>query len=275
MIHLFSNKDAADNLESAFELDENLKGEILCMTDDLSIGPITCHEGESFMKIRTDYHREINKSEEFTVEDENTLKLLIARALREEEPICFWMAPNAQDTVFYYWILPYFKQHPGLLHTIQIVGLPFLNEKGQLFYPTHFSQIPPKEFSKTKRLLKEISPAEFETDGDEWQKMVNENSIIRTYEGGKKILSRPETYFDTILAECISNEFQKAYKIVNETYKRIKQIAPHTFIEWRLRRLIPMLCLDVKGDTLKSSKEFELKLPTGEAIEENPSSDII
>jgi peptide deformylase len=75
-----------------------------------------------------------------------------------------------------------------MLHTINIVGLPFLNEKGQLFYPTNFSQIPAKEFLKTKRLLKEVTPAEYEVEGDEWARLQQENAWVRTYEGGKKIV---------------------------------------------------------------------------------------
>jgi hypothetical protein len=50
---------------------------------------------------------------------------------------------------------------------LNIIGLPFLNEKGQLFYPKNFSEVVPTEFLKTKRLLKKLTVADYEEAGEE------------------------------------------------------------------------------------------------------------
>jgi Protein of unknown function len=156
-------------------------------------------------------------------------------------------------------LLPYFKPFQGMLHTINVIGLPFLNEKGQLFYPQYFSEIPAKEFLKTKRLLKEVTLAEFEVDADEWGKLQQENEWIRVYEGGKKISSKPMNHFDVLLKNSVSTDFQKASKVVTETLKKIPFELNPMFLAWRLKQLIANESIMSQGDVSKTAKDFEVK----------------
>jgi hypothetical protein len=274
MIHILVGHEAAKNLEEAFALDENLKGEIVVLKDTLGVGPIHPNEDEKFIEIRTSFWKDLDTSfpEEEQVLDENTIKLLAVKAQREEEPLCFWMSPCVTDVCAYFWLLTYLKQFPGMLHTINIVGLPFLNEKGQLFYPTNFSQIPAKEFLKTKRLLKEVTPAEYEVEGDEWARLQQENAWVRTYEGGKKIVSKDVSFFDTLIKNSLTDEFQKAHKVVNETMKKITQTVSHLFIEWRIKELIKANSIVINGDIAKHFKDFEIKKVGDSAIENNQTT---
>ena len=41
-------------------------------------------------------------------------------------------------------------------------NLPFINEKGNVFYPISLAEIPAREFVKAKRLARPVSTAEFE-----------------------------------------------------------------------------------------------------------------
>ena len=274
MIHILVGHEAAKNLEEAFALDENLKGEIVVLKDTLGVGPIHPNEDEKFIEIRTSFWKDLDTSfpEEEQVLDENTIKLLAVKAQREEEPLCFWMSPCVTDVCAYFWLLTYLKQFPGMLHTINIVGLPFLNEKGQLFYPTNFSQIPAKEFLKTKRLLKEVTPAEYEVEGDEWARLQQENAWVRTYEGGKKIVSKDVSFFDTLIKNSLTDEFQKAHKVVNETIKKITQTVSHLFIEWRIKELIKANSIVINGDMAKHFKDFEIKKVGDSAVENNQTT---
>ena len=52
MIHLIAGEEGAKNLEAAFELDENLKGEIIILKDNLSTGPIVLEDEQNFNTIR-------------------------------------------------------------------------------------------------------------------------------------------------------------------------------------------------------------------------------
>lgn len=263
MIHILIGHEAAKKLEAAFELDENLKGPVVVLRDTLGIGPIKPATDESWKVMRTTFWKTIRPTMEEEVADEEILLQTIATAEQEEEPVCIWLAPCVSDYTAYYWVLPYFKNYPGMLHTISILGLPFLNEKGQLFYPINFSEVLPKEFLKTKRLLKEVSPAEFEVDGEEWMRLSSEPHGVRVYDGGKKISSKPLEHFDSIVMASLSTDFTKASKVVHEAMKKIQQTVADYFIEWRLRELVASGQLSSQGDTTKLLKDFEVKKPGG------------
>ncbi len=265
MIHIICGKEAAKNLEAAFELDENLRGELVVLNDRLSYGPLRSEAEESHDSLRSSYWQKMVAQPELRYNDEEVLKQTIEKALQDEEPLCLWMAPNANDVCAYFWLLTYTRPYPSLLHTIFINGLPFLNEKGQLFYPHSFTEVPPREFVKTKRLLREVSVAEYEVDGDEWQRLQDEHSMLRLYEGGKKITSQSNEKFDTPLMNSISSEFQKASKVLNEALKKIKEPCEASFLENRLRELIPLFSVETRGDINKSLRDFEIRIPSAES----------
>jgi hypothetical protein len=259
MIHLLIGEIAAKNLQEAFLIDPNLEGEIVVLYDDLSVGPIQVTEDSNVDAIRYEFHRLTKGLTTPNIKEYSRLREVISNAEQEEEPICLWMAPNVQDTCYYYWLLSVCKNYQGMLHQIAIQGLPFLNEKGQLFYPESFAQIPPKEFVKTKRLLKEVTPADYEMDGDEWNRLKNESTWVRVLESGKKVVSKNIDYYDATIQSSISNDFQKASKIVQECCKKIDSNVSPSFIEWRLRQMLQDETLSVQGDSTKALKDFEIK----------------
>lgn len=238
MIHIIVGDEAAKNLIAAFDLDENLKGEVIVLRDTLGIGSILSTPEILHDDVRTETWRTIVPGFEHSISDEAAIKTGTRHALENEEPMCFWMAPCVSDVCAYYWLLTFFKPMPGVFHTINIIGLPFLNEKGQMFYPNNFSEVPAKEFIKTKRLLKEVSVSEFEVEGDEWSKLQSENTWVRIYEGGKKVSSKDLTYYDSVIKNSVAAEKHKASKVVSESMKKITQSLSHHFIEYRLRQLL-------------------------------------
>lgn len=275
MIHILTTEEAAKNLEAAFEMDENLKGEILVLKDQLGNGPLSTEVDEEKQdEERTAFWQQLSLHHmPHPIDDRQQMLNLVEKAVAEEEPVCFWMAPNVHDVCAYYWLLSFFRQHEDMLHLIKINGLPFLNEKGQIFYPKSFSEVLPKEFSKTKRLLKRVTPAEYEVDGDEWKRIVSENSWVRLYEGGKKIITKGAEYFDNLILSCIGNEFQKGQKIVGEAVKKASHQSLNPFYaEWRLRQLIEQGELITNGDPSKPLREFEVKKAGAASVDESDAT---
>ena len=260
MIHIIAGDEAAKNLEAAFLLDENLRGDVLILKDTLGIGPIELDAEMNHDEVRTECWKIMSPNQiDHTSQDQHNVLQLIEKAVAEEEPVCFWMAPCVTDVCAYFWLLPYFKKQADMLHTINIIGLPFLNEKGQLFYPKNFSEVVPTEFLKTKRLLKKVTVAEYEVEGDEWTKLQTESTWVRVYEGGKKIVSKELTYYDSLLSTSLTTEFQKGTKVVNEAMKKCTQTLTSVFLEWRLRELVMSQAVAINGDVEKAVKDFEVK----------------
>jgi hypothetical protein len=264
MIHIVVGNAVEEKLLGAFELDENLKGEIVVLKDTLGIGRLFVEESTTHDEVRTNQWKEFIPTFEEKVDDEERIKATIEKAIVDEEPLCLWLSACVSDMCAYYWLQTHCKNHAGLLHTINIVGLPFFNDKGTIFYPKNFSEIPSKEYLKCKRLLKEVSPSEYELEGEEWEKFCLENMMVRIYDGGKKVISKEATYYDTHILNSITNSKQKATKVINESFKKITQTVADTFLEYRIRQLIELGTVNSNIETSKSLKDLEVWKGSGE-----------
>jgi len=280
-LHIVFGQSSATTLAAAFELDETLKGELLYFEDDLSIGPLFILDTKDGQSNRRQWWQqmagiqppaqaqplteEAQAAEPVVIEEESgdpeLVKQLKARLKTEEElQVWIWAGQNARDVSGYYWLVSQFYDFSGRIHIIYLNNLPFLNDKGAVFYPTHLHQILLKEFLKARKLARPVSLAEFELDGDEWHRLMNENAGIRLLEGGKKLKGEPVAYYDKDLLQACSKEFQKASKIVSQLTGKMKFPVPEQFLGWRLKELIKEEKLESRGE-LKTVKDFEVKQP--------------
>jgi hypothetical protein len=75
---------------------------------------------------------------------------------------------------------------------------------------------------KAKKLARPITLSEFEVDPDEWKRLAEENAAVRILEGGKKIVSREETFYDAEILKNLTGEWQKAWRVLTNTLHRMK-----------------------------------------------------
>ena len=184
------------------------------------------------------------------------------------------MGQNQHDVCGYYWFMQHFKDYQGTIQVIYLNNLPFINEKGQLFYPSWLGEIQPRELLKAKRLARPITMSEFEVDPDEWKKLCAENSTVRILEGGKKIVGKDETFYDGEILKNLTNDWQKATRVLTNTLHRMKIKTGDVFIMWRLKELITQGRIEPLGDINRTWKEFDVKLPGVQQTEATESQEI-
>jgi hypothetical protein len=163
--------------------------------------------------------------------------------------------------------MPQLRAYQGRLMIIFLNNLPFINEKGHLFYPWGLSEILPKEAVKAKKLARPVTLSEFEIDPDEWKKLSDENAMVRILEGGKKLVGKEEDFYDSEILKNCSGEWQKASRVLSNTLNRMKIRTGDVFVMWRIQQLATAGKLEVNGDMNKGWKDFDVKLPgrnTGE-----------
>ncbi len=272
MIHIvFNNADIAA-LEAAIELDESLSGKIVEIKDDYAVGPIMdIYETEGY-QTRRDWWKDVLAHSPYQdqldiVDDKLTVHHLHTSLNHDEnEMIWIWMGQNVHDVCGYYWLMSQFKEYQSRIHVLYLNNLPFLNEKGQLFYPTHLSQIQPKEFLKAKKLARPITLSEFELDPDEWKKLCNENEGVRYLDGGKKILSMGIGYYDKEILSLLTKNAQKLPSAIANILNKMKVKTGDAFIVSRLKALELDGKLVIAGDWNKGWKDMVVQMPGGSAI---------
>jgi hypothetical protein len=201
------------------------------------------------------------------VDDKLTVHQLINSLNQDEnEMIWLWMGQNAHDVSGYYWLMSQLKEYQSRIHVLYLNNLPFLNEKGQLFYPTHLSQIEPKEFLKAKKLARPITLSEFELDPDEWKKLCQENEGVRFLEGGKKLVSMHIGCYDKEILSLLTKNAQKLPSALAHILSKMKIKTGDVFIVSRLKALSELGKLTFTGNWEKGWKDIVIQMPGGSSV---------
>ena len=267
MVHVVFSEADAKVLKEVLELDESLAGEIKTINDDYALGPLyNMFVGEA-KEERKQWWQHVVEGGEYegkNVNDSDDDYKIIAELVggmrrNEAETLWIWAAQNAHDVCGYYWLLHYMKEFQGRIFILYLNNLPFINEKGNIFYPEWLYQIPAKEFLKAKKLAREITPSEFEVDPDEWLRIMNENKGVRILEGGKKLAQFDYDYYDVDIKKFVTSDFQKASKILQQVGTKIKIPVSDAYLLWRLKSLAAQQVFVVQGE-MKNAKDFELRV---------------
>lgn len=265
-MHIVFQQPDINTLTKSFDLDESLRDEIVEIKDDYAVGPLNDIYSDEGVEERKQWWREVLAEGDLDghvdtgdVNDNNRIEEIKRKlSSNEAEKVWIWVAPNKHDVSGYYWLMSQLKEFVGRIYILSLNNLPFINDKGNIFYPVNLSEIPPREFLKAKKLARPITPSEFEIDPDEWTKICNENKMVRILEGAKKLSQHNEDFYDKYLLEFITPEWQKANKVIQQFLNKSKHTTGDMFLLWRLKELIAKNEIDAQGE-IKKMKDFEIK----------------
>ena len=275
MIHIVFNEPDIEVISKAIELDETLSGEIVIVRDDYAVGPLENIYSPEGIDNRKEWWKMVLEAsdhqhlvDEGVVNDQLILEK-IKDALQNDanEEIWIWAAQNKHDVSGYFWLMSQLAEYQGRVMILYLNNLPFINEKGNIFYPEWLSQIPPREFVKAKKLARPITPSEFEVDADEWSKICKDANGIRLLEGGKKLLPKTIEYYDNELLKYVTGDYQKASKIINQFLLKSKETTGDAFLLWRLNSFVSSGILEVQGSA-KSMNQLELRKAAAQKVAE-------
>lgn len=267
MIHIVFNESEIELMQKVGELEPTLAGDVWQIRDDFAVGPLAALDTEEGWAARNAWWKELLENSPYDaaiaseIDDRKTVQQLIDRLTENpDEQIWIWMGQNQHDVCGYYWLMPQLRAFQGRVMILYMNNLPFINEKGQLFYPSWLHEIQPKELIKARILCRPITLSEFEVDPDEWKKLVEENATVRMLEGGKKIAGKGEDFYDAELLKNVTADWQKATRVLTNTLNRMKIKTGDVFLMWRMKELIKNGRLEVTGDTSKTWKDFDIRL---------------
>jgi hypothetical protein len=270
MIHIVFQYNDIEALQKSFELDPSLQGEVIYIKDEFAVGPIAGIYTSEGIDARKGWWREVLAGGDYdgivdngSMGDDNikVAELKLALAENPQEIVWIWAAQNKHDVSGYYWLMSQLKEFQGRVFILYLNNLPFINQKGQIFYPVNLFEIPPREFLKARKLARPITLSEFEIDPDEWQKLCQGDQGVRILEGGKKLSQYNYSYYDDELKKFISGDWIKASKLIHQFLTKAAQTTGDAYLLWRIKQLAAAGELDVQGE-LRGMKDFEIKAKT-------------
>lgn len=283
MIHVVFQAADVNTLKEAIALDLSLEGEIVEIKDDYAVGPIeNSYDTEGYQQRRAWWKELVdfspyNTDQLMQMVDDRLAVYQLKKGLdeNEQEVVWIWMGQNQHDVCGYYWLMSQLADYQGRIYVLYLNNLPFINEKGEIFYPSAIHQIRPKEFLKAKKLNRKITLSEFEVDPDEWRKLCSENAMIRILEGGKKIVSKEEDFYDKDILAGLTIEPQKGAKAMSGILGKMKIKTGDVFLLWRMKALAEQEKIDIIGEPSKGWKEFDVRLKTAAPAEAATEPDIL
>ncbi len=276
MIHIVFQRPDVDALKASFELEPALQGEIMQIEDDFAVGPLKDINSDEGWEARKEWWRGVLAGGDYDgrvdggdVKDDRATVAQLKEKLSQDpqEFAWIWAAQNKHDVCSYYWLMSQLKDFQGRVFILYLNNLPFINEKGSIFYPVNLSEIPPREFLKARKLARPITLSEFEIDPDEWSRLSNEDKGVRILEGGKKLTQYGYDYYDEELRKFITGDWVKASKLINQFLSKGKQTTGDAYVLWRLKKLIADGVIESQGE-LKGMKDFEIKAKSAAPVAE-------
>lgn len=264
MIHVVFGEADGKVLQEAMELDPEFTGEILLIRDDFAVGPITDIYSDEGREARKIWWKEViaagdpKQTELWEDDHEKMTKLAETLRLDPEQHVWIWAAQNKHDVCGYYWSLYFLKEFKGRIHILYLNNLPFINEKGGIFYPNWLHEIPAREFLKARKLAREITSSEFEVDPDEWTKLCIADKGVRLLEGGKKIVQEDYNHYDNDLRRYVIHDWQKVGRVIHNFIHKAKEATGEPFLLWRLKLMIDDGRFDTQGN-MNKIRDLELK----------------
>jgi Domain of unknown function (DUF1835)/Protein of unknown function len=259
MFHIVFDSAGATLLNAAMDLDMTLDGETILFRDDYSVGPIQDLFNETGREERMNWWNTIREdvkiagTHEIKEETDSAVLSKITQRMKDEEfdQIWIWVAPNVKDVCGYYWLISQLKSFFGRIYVLNLNNLPFISEKGQVFYPVSLAEIPVREYIKAKKLARPVSSAEFETDPDEWLRLISENKNLRLLEGGKKISQKEDDYYDKAILHFLQPQFQKISRTLHQYLAKSPEKLNEDFLLWRLNHLIAAGAAEQQGEMVR------------------------
>ena len=144
MIHIVFQEADIAVLQKAIELDDSLAGDIRIIRDDYAVGPLSeIYETEGYQQ-RREWWKQLVEASPYNTDqlmdlvDDRLAVHNLKKDLDENknEELWIWMGQNQHDVCGYYWLISQLRDYQGRIVVLYFNNLPFINEKGQIFYHT-------------------------------------------------------------------------------------------------------------------------------------------
>ena len=277
ILHLVFDEPGGEQIRQSFELDPVNTGEIIYIADNYSLGPVAnLGQPEGWQSRKGWWQSVLGLDEEAQPEvmttDKMKLHQLLQRLEEQEDTVLWiWMGQNERDVAGYYYVISHLMEFQGRIFVVYLNNLPFIDEKGHIFYPRQLSEILPKEYVKAARLARVVTLSEFELDPEEWEKLSGLPGSVRLLEGGKKLAVKDNDYYDKIILDQLGASTMKLSKLLGLLATKAKLGLPEYYIIWRVQSLIESGQIISQGEFEKGAKNVTLKATQGQMfVELNP-----
>ena len=237
--------------------------QFICFQDYLTIGPICGVNSVEEIEKRDEWFSKVFELGWYSAdEDIKKIKTLIENY--NNENIYLWTGFRTCEILNTARLLSHLFVPCNNIFLIDFSKVPPKKYENGMYYPDAlgvlcFSEVKKLSLSKHFNQLTEEKLSYFV---QQWEKVKLGNSILRILDENGQVSEVEETYFDSLLISCCTNEYKGAARIIGEVLGR--HINSHNeiddaYLNWRLKELALTKKVKKRGE-LKEIRDYELKL---------------
>lgn len=274
IVHMVFDEPGGEQIRQSFELEPEYAGDIIYIEDNYSLGPVSDLQEPAGWQARKQWWQSVlglpeDEQPEVMTSDKMKLHQLFQRLEEEEDTVLWiWMGQNERDVAGYFQVISQLMEYHGRIQVLYLNNLPFIDEKGHIFYPRQLAEILPKEFVKASRLARVVTLSEFELDPEQWDKLSKQTGSVRLLEGGKKLAVKEDEYYDKLIVDQLGAVTMKLSRLISLLATKAKLGLPEYYVFWRIKSLIDAGQIISQGDFEKGAKNVTLKATRGEMFVE-------
>lgn len=246
------------------------KMELACLSDNLSIGPISHLETKTGKENRI--NSLINIYQEYPpneianmVQSDFDLTDNLKKVIGSYNQIYLWLGADVNEILCTARLLSLLEGSSfSDFNTINFLGTSLTNNIGKLVYPkslneTNLNHVPElyRHFTLlTKQELKEMQLL--------WEKLSRETTDLRVATEISQISGSEIDFYDAVIMDQCTNRYIVAAKVIGKTLgimseNNIRTGVGDSFINWRLKMLVEQKKLKFRGNRA-SMRDYEVRL---------------
>ncbi len=256
VVHIVCGESAAGSLRVGLENHHKVIG----FPDIFSIGPVWQLHSKDGHHKRYEWLKEhinipLNEIEDYENKVNHTIEELLL--IPENIPIVFWTAENADEQTGLRYLLYLLRKKTNDVYVINttLTYKELYDTDAIQHFLHHTGEAHPE---KLRKIFREKGQNQISTDErhilqKEWLDIASKKDVLRKWENNK-VCNIPVNYYDHDLITTVEKlqrkkdkEFLKAARVIGELYGNLEGNVADGFLEYRLRNLIYMGILEIRG----------------------------
>ena len=251
-------------LEHSFNVAPPLAGEVLCLNDDLRIGPINglntyggLQERKRWFDILgeddfTPYSNQQDSSDHQTIES-------VKELLQKGQLIHIWYGNNSCDLLSLGRLLDLIKGYLNQLILVPVSESVQVSLRNLTFVPTSLAQLRIDQIPTLEEYFRIASELELKTLTKIWSSATRRAETLRMVNAKGEFQDNVTLVIEKVLISCCNTEYEKSAWIIGNALKALNFETSDATLNWILKTLVKNGKLESRG-TLRAMREYEVRI---------------
>lgn len=251
-------------LEHSFSIAPHVAGEVLCLIDDLRIGPINALNTAEGLAERkrwfdilgeddfTPYSNQQDSSDYQTIES-------VKELLQKGQLIYIWYGNNSYDLLSLGRLLESIQNYRNQLILVPVSQSVQVSLRNLTFVPTSLAQLRIDQIPTLEEYFRTASELELKTLTEIWSSAIRRAETLRMVNAKGEFQDNVADKINQVLISFCKKDYQKSAIVIAHTLASLSFEAADFTLNWMLKMLVVDGKIEAKG-TLRAIREYEVRI---------------